>query len=166
MIFRISFLILSLIVEVYLWWKLQASLIFLSWRTCTIGGWLNTFLPHCMFIYLPLHQKQFIMHAGNVIMKSVTSLFSYKWKCPSPKRERERERERETQKTYGVTLLSHRGCIEIQWESSDEEIQSRCDEFSFIVKTYFWPQWTGRNRNIMKASYNIKSSLLGSTLNR
>ncbi len=40
------FLILSLIVEVYLWWKLQASLIFLSGRTCTIGGWLNTFLPH------------------------------------------------------------------------------------------------------------------------
>ncbi len=41
------FLILSLIVEVYLWWKLQASLIFLSGRTCAIGGWLNTFLPHC-----------------------------------------------------------------------------------------------------------------------
>ncbi len=41
------FLILSLIAEVYLWWKLQASLIFLSGRTCTIGGWLNTFLPHC-----------------------------------------------------------------------------------------------------------------------
>ena len=40
--------IMSLIVEVYLWWKLQASLIFLSGRTCTIGGWLNTFLPHCM----------------------------------------------------------------------------------------------------------------------
>ena len=30
----------------YLWWKLQASLIFLSGRTCTIGGWLNTFLLH------------------------------------------------------------------------------------------------------------------------
>ncbi len=44
-------LILSLIVEVYLWWKLQASLIFLSGRTCTIGGWLNTFLPHCIYIY-------------------------------------------------------------------------------------------------------------------
>ncbi len=43
------FLILSLIVEVYLWWKLQASLIFLSGRTCPIGGWLNTFLPHCMY---------------------------------------------------------------------------------------------------------------------
>ncbi len=27
--------------------KIQASLIFLSGRTCTIGGWLNTFLPHC-----------------------------------------------------------------------------------------------------------------------
>ena len=24
------------------------GLIFLSGRTCTIGGWLNTFLPHCM----------------------------------------------------------------------------------------------------------------------
>ncbi len=45
------FLILYLIVEVYLWWKLQASLIFLSGRTCTIGGWLNTFLPHCIYIY-------------------------------------------------------------------------------------------------------------------
>ncbi len=44
------FLILSLIVEVYLWWKLQASLIFLSGRTCTIGGWLNTFLPRCMYL--------------------------------------------------------------------------------------------------------------------
>ncbi len=49
MIFWIFFLILSLIVEVYLWWKLQASLIFLSGRTCTIGGWLNTFLPHCIY---------------------------------------------------------------------------------------------------------------------
>ncbi len=46
------FLILSLIVEVYLWWKLQASLIFLSGRTCTIGGWLNTFFPHCICIYI------------------------------------------------------------------------------------------------------------------
>ncbi len=45
------FLILSLIVKVYLWWKLQASLIFLSGRTCTIGGWLNTFLPHCIYIH-------------------------------------------------------------------------------------------------------------------
>ncbi len=52
MIFWIFFLILSLIVEVYLWWKLQASLIFLSGRTCTIGGWLNTFLPHCVYIYI------------------------------------------------------------------------------------------------------------------
>ena len=43
------YLILSVIVEVYLWWKLQASLIFLSGRTCTIGGWLNTFLPHCIY---------------------------------------------------------------------------------------------------------------------
>ncbi len=42
------FLILSPIVEVYLSWKLQASLIFLSGRTCTIGGWLNTFFPHCI----------------------------------------------------------------------------------------------------------------------
>ncbi len=44
------FLILSLIVKVYLWWKLKASLIFLSGRTCTIGGWLNTCLPHCMWM--------------------------------------------------------------------------------------------------------------------
>ncbi len=54
------FLILSLIVEVYLWWKLQASLIFLSGRICTIGGWLNTFLPHCKsktckLIYTSIH---------------------------------------------------------------------------------------------------------------
>ncbi len=53
--FGFFFLILSLIVEVYLWWKLQASLIFLIGRTCTIGGWLNTFLPHCMYsIYTKL----------------------------------------------------------------------------------------------------------------
>ncbi len=32
--------------------KLQASLIFLSGRTWTIGGWLNTFLPHCMYSIL------------------------------------------------------------------------------------------------------------------
>ncbi len=51
-ILQCDFLILSLIVEVYLWWKLQASLIFLSGRTCTIGGWLNTFLPHCKFRYM------------------------------------------------------------------------------------------------------------------
>ena len=49
-IFWIFFLILSVIVEVYLWWKLQASLIFLSGRTCTIDGWLNTFLPHYMYV--------------------------------------------------------------------------------------------------------------------
>ena len=47
-------LILSVIVEVYLWWKLQASLSFLVGRTCTIGGWLNTFLHHCIHItFLP-----------------------------------------------------------------------------------------------------------------
>ena len=47
---RKKILILSDIVEVYLWWKLQASLIFLSRRTCTIGGRLNTFLPHCIWL--------------------------------------------------------------------------------------------------------------------
>ncbi len=46
------FFLFCLIVEVYLWWKLQVSLIFLSGRTCTIGGWLNTFLPHCIYIYI------------------------------------------------------------------------------------------------------------------
>ncbi len=45
--------------EVYLWWKLQASLIFLSGRTCTIGGWLNTFLPHCIYIYI--HDDLFVI---------------------------------------------------------------------------------------------------------
>ena len=54
--------ILSLIVEVYLWWKLQASLIFLSGRTCTIGGWLNTFLPHCICHYLTLIPASFCPH--------------------------------------------------------------------------------------------------------
>ncbi len=52
-----SFLILSLIVEVYLWWKLQASLIFLSGRTCIIGGWLNNFLPHCIYIFMSIYQS-------------------------------------------------------------------------------------------------------------
>jgi hypothetical protein len=49
------FLILSVIVEVYLWWKLQASRSFLSGRTCTIGGWLNTFLPHCIILTFQGH---------------------------------------------------------------------------------------------------------------
>ncbi len=62
-----SFLILSLIVEVYLWWKLQASLIFLSGRTCTIGSWLNTFLPHCKciihsFIHSFIHSSACMEH--------------------------------------------------------------------------------------------------------
>ncbi len=37
--------------------KIQASLIFLSGRTCTIGGWLNTFLPHCIYtcVYIYTH---------------------------------------------------------------------------------------------------------------
>ena len=38
-----------------LWWKISIwyrPLIFLSGRTCTIGGWLNTFLPHCIYIYI------------------------------------------------------------------------------------------------------------------
>ncbi len=56
-IFWIFFLILSLTVEVYLWWKLQASLIFLSGRTCTVGGWLNTFLPHCKCIQIAKAKK-------------------------------------------------------------------------------------------------------------
>ncbi len=49
MIFWIFFLILSLMVEVYLWWKLQASLIFLSGRTCTIVGWPSHHI--CIYIY-------------------------------------------------------------------------------------------------------------------
>ncbi len=53
------FFLFCLIVEVYLWWKLQASLIFLSGRTCTIGGWLNTFLPHCMCQFLQLDYFSF-----------------------------------------------------------------------------------------------------------
>ncbi len=66
----LSFLILSLIVEVYLWWKLQASLIFLSGRTCTIGGWLNTFLPHCMYpnltnIFCNIQYIHTCMHISN-----------------------------------------------------------------------------------------------------
>ena len=80
MIFWIFFLlILSVIVEVYLWWKWQASLIFLSGRTCTIGGWLNTFLPHCFLQHLHkvlcrcsgidlhfLHQSTFISRRQNM----------------------------------------------------------------------------------------------------
>ena len=46
--------ILSLIVEVYLWWKLQAPLIFLRGRTCTISSRLNTFLPHCLSVSLSI----------------------------------------------------------------------------------------------------------------
>ena len=63
------FLMLSVIVEVYLWWKLQASLIFLSGRTCTIRGWLNTFfcptvhmeilLTLCYMVQFPLGRNIF-----------------------------------------------------------------------------------------------------------
>ncbi len=73
MIFWIfSFLILSLIVEVYLWWKLQASLIFLSGRTCTIGGWLNTFLPHCISCDMHAH---LVSKAGYLISGRSLSLW-------------------------------------------------------------------------------------------
>lgn len=51
------FHILSLTVEVYLRGKLQASVIFLSERTCTTGGWLNTFLPNenkIILLHFPL----------------------------------------------------------------------------------------------------------------
>ncbi len=59
------FLILSLIVEVYLWWKLQAFLIFLSGRTCTIGGWLNTFLPNCITSALITYDKGTLLDIGH-----------------------------------------------------------------------------------------------------
>jgi hypothetical protein len=55
------FLIFSVIVEVYLWWKLQASITLLSGRTCTIGGWLNTFLPHCMFTHT--NNRMYFLHS-------------------------------------------------------------------------------------------------------
>ncbi len=75
-------LILSLIVEVYIWWQLQASLIFLSGRTCTIGGWLNTFLPHCIYFkYLYTYYKQ------DKNKKNLKECFSQKCKIviiPSP----------------------------------------------------------------------------------
>ncbi len=50
-----SFLILSLIVEVYLWWKLQASLIFFKWKNLH-NWWLTKYvfapLCVCMCIYI------------------------------------------------------------------------------------------------------------------
>ena len=52
----------SFIVEVYLWWKLQASLIFLCGSTCTIGGWPNTFWPHCRYF-----STCFLQHLHKVI---------------------------------------------------------------------------------------------------
>ncbi len=71
-----SFLILSLIVEVYLWWKLQASLVFLSGRTCTIGGWLNTFLPHCMYTLVTLYFKVSLLQC-NYTFKYWVILINY-----------------------------------------------------------------------------------------
>ncbi len=44
--------------------KLQASLIFLSGRTCTIGGWLNTFLPHCIYIYIYIYINTAALHCS------------------------------------------------------------------------------------------------------
>ncbi len=79
MIFWIFFLILSLIVEVYLWWKLQASLIFLSGRTCAIGGWLNTFLPHCIYpiyIYTHILYHTFIFLTGTVYVYHLRACLS------------------------------------------------------------------------------------------
>jgi len=68
----------SLIVEVYLWWKLQTSLIILSRRTCTISGWLNSFWPHFGFICAEVKErerrqlgdcwsKQKVAHTNNII---------------------------------------------------------------------------------------------------
>ena len=61
------FLILSVIVEVYLWWKLQASLIFLSGRTCTIGGWLNTFLPPLYIVFSGTNYMIILMYTGCIL---------------------------------------------------------------------------------------------------
>ncbi len=69
------FLFLSLSVEVYLWWKLQASLIFLSGRTCTIDGWLNTFLPHCITYF---HDIYPIPSATSLIKEFITGWTSQK----------------------------------------------------------------------------------------
>ncbi len=64
---------------------LQASLIFLSGRTCTIGGWLNTFLPHCIYT---LYNFLFLLHAKHyffrLLVQSVCTfvMFSlYKYLC-------------------------------------------------------------------------------------
>jgi len=56
------FLILSLIVEVCLLWKLQTSLITLSRRTCTISGWLNTFWHH----YIETNWRTFQGNYANI----------------------------------------------------------------------------------------------------
>ncbi len=86
------FLILSLIVEVYLWWKLQASLIFLSGRTCTIVGWLYTFLPHCKscfeikcrFFFFSLKWQKYEYYLIQIPLleskrKQNSSLWAQKW---------------------------------------------------------------------------------------
>ena len=62
------FWILSVIVEVYLWLNLQASLIFLSGKTCTIGGWLNTFLPQCIFRPQQWHFSHFCRNYSHVLL--------------------------------------------------------------------------------------------------
>ena len=47
----------------YLWWKLQASLIFLSGRTCTIVGWLNIFFAplYTQLVFKGIAFKLFIL---------------------------------------------------------------------------------------------------------
>ncbi len=54
MIFWIFFLILSLIVEVYLWWKLQASLIFWEWENLH-NWWLTKYFFAPLYIYIYLN---------------------------------------------------------------------------------------------------------------
>jgi len=49
---------LFLIVEVYIWWKLQISLIILSKIISTISGWLNTFWPYCISNPSPIKQAR------------------------------------------------------------------------------------------------------------
>ncbi len=54
------FLILSLIVEVYLWWKLQASLVFLKWENLH-NWWLTKYFFAPLYIFVLLQKQEYIL---------------------------------------------------------------------------------------------------------
>jgi hypothetical protein len=64
--FWIFFQMLSVIVEVYLWYKLQTSTCFVSRKTCKISNVSNTCSPHCICIVtLTIHSCTYYLNYPN-----------------------------------------------------------------------------------------------------